>query len=269
MRRADTHAFAFLEDNVEFDFVNKNVLVTGSSRGVGRAIAQKFAASGARVAIHYHKNRRAAERTFADLPGGPHVLVQADVSDPLSVQKMIDAVLNAMERIHVLVNNAGIFEEYPIIELTYEQWQEKWERTIPTNLLGPANTSFCLIQHMKKQGGGKIVNVSSRGAFRGEPDAPAYGASKAGLNSLSQSMALALAQYNIFVYVVAPGFIDTDMTAETLSGPKGDAIRGQSPLGRVALPDEVARTVVFLASEGTDYLSGCIVDVNGASYLRS
>jgi len=221
---------------VEFDFVNKNVLVTGSSRGIGRAIAQRFAESGARVAIHYHKNRQAAEQTFADLPGGPHLLVQADVSDPVSVQEMVDTVLNATERIHVLVNNAGIFEEYPIVELTYEQWQEKWERTIRTNLLGPANTSFCLIQHMKNQGGGKIVNVSSRGAFRGEPDAPAYGASKAGLNSLSQSMALALAQYNVFVYVVAPGFIDTDMTAEMLSGPKGDAIRGQSPLGRVALP---------------------------------
>jgi NAD(P)-dependent dehydrogenase (short-subunit alcohol dehydrogenase family) len=254
---------------VEFDFVNKNVLVTGSSRGIGRAIAQRFAESGARVAIHYHKNRQAAERTFADLPGGPHLLVQADVSDPMSVQEMVDTVLNATERIHVLVNNAGIFEEYPIVELTYEQWQEKWERTIQTNLLGPANTSFCLIQHMIKQGGGKIVNVSSRGAFRGEPDAPAYGASKAGLNSLSQSMALALAQYNVFVYVVAPGFIETDMTAEILSGPKGDAIRDQSPLGRVALPEEVARTVVFLASEGTDYLTGCIVDVNGASYLRS
>ena len=254
---------------MEFDFVNKNVLVTGSSRGIGRAIAQLFAESGARVAIHYHKNRQAAERTFADLPGGPHLLVQADVSDPLSVQQMVDTVLNATERIHVLVNNAGIFEEYPIIELTYEQWQEKWERTIRTNLLGPANTSFCLMQHMKKQGGGKIVNVSSRGAFRGEPDAPDYGASKAGLNSLSQSMAVALAQYNVFVYAVAPGFIDTHMTAEMLSGPKGDAIRGQSPLGRVALPEEVARTVVFLASEGTDYLTGCIVDVNGASYLRS
>lgn len=254
---------------MEFDFANRNVLVTGSSRGVGRAIAQRFAESGARVAVHYHKNRQAAERTITDLPGGPHVLVQADVSDPVSVQKMVDTALNAMERIHVLVNNAGIFEEHPMLESTYEQWQEKWERTMRTNLFGPAYTSFCVIQHMKKQGGGKIVNVSSRGAFRGEPDAPAYGASKAGLNSLSQSMALALAQHNVFVYVVAPGFIDTDMTAEILSGPKGDAIRGQSPLGRVARTEEVARTVAFLAAEGTDYLTGCMVDINGASYLRS
>ena len=258
-----------MEDTVEFDFLNKTVLVTGSSRGIGRAIARQFAESGARVVIHYHKHRQAAERTVADLPGGPHLLVQADVADPVSVQEMVDTVLNVTERIHVLVNNAGIFEEYQLVELTYEQWQEKWERTIRTNLSGPANASFCLIQHMKQQGGGKIVNVSSRGAFRGEPDAPAYGASKAGLNALSQSMALALAPYNIFVYVVAPGFIDTDMTAEMLAGPKGDAIRSQSPLGRVALPEEIARTVLFLASEGTDYLTGCIVDVNGASYLRS
>ncbi len=96
---------------MEFDFVNKNVLVTGSSRGIGRAIAQRFAESGARVVIHYHKNRQAAERTFADLPGGPHLLVQADVSDPGSVQEMVDTVLNATERIHVLVNNAGILSD--------------------------------------------------------------------------------------------------------------------------------------------------------------
>jgi NAD(P)-dependent dehydrogenase (short-subunit alcohol dehydrogenase family) len=195
--------------------------------------------------------------------------VQADISDPASIHGMVDTTLNAIERIHVLVNNAGIFGEYQMVELTYERWQKQWERTIRTNLFGPANISFCLIRHMIDQGGGRIVNVSSRGVFRGEPDAPDYGASKAGLNSLSQSMARALAPYNIFVYVVAPGFVETDMTGEMLSGPNGDTIRGQSPLGRVALPEEVARTVAFLASEGTDYLTGCIVDVNGASYLRS
>jgi len=254
---------------MKFDFSNKNVLVTGSSRGIGRAIARQFATSGARVVIHYHRNRQAAERTVADLPGGPHLIVQADISDPAAVHGMVDTTLNAMERIHVLVNNAGIFGEYKMVELTYEQWDKQWERTIRTNLLGPANISFCLIRHMIDQGGGRIVNVSSRGAFRGEPDAPDYGASKAGLNSLSQSMAHALAPYNVFVYVVAPGFVETDMTGKMLSGPNGNTIREQSPLGRVALPEEVARAVAFLASEGTDYLTGCIVDVNGASYLRS
>jgi NAD(P)-dependent dehydrogenase (short-subunit alcohol dehydrogenase family) len=250
-------------------FVNKNVLVTGASRGIGRAIAHKFAEMGARVAIHYHQNRQAAEQTLTGLPGGPHSLFQADVSVPESVRKMVDEVIRQMETIDVLVNNAGIYERYPIVDLTYEEWREIWERTIRTNLMGPANTSFCVAQHMREHGGGKIVNVSSRGAFRGEPYAPDYGASKAGLNALSQSMAKALAPYNIFVYVVAPGFVDTDMSSPELSGPKGDEIRGESPLGRVASPEEVARTVVFLASEGTDYLTGCIVDINGASYLRS
>jgi 3-oxoacyl-[acyl-carrier protein] reductase len=250
-------------------FGGKNILVTGASRGIGRAIAQKFAELGAGVAVHYHQNREAAAQTLRGLPGGPHFMVQADVSAPGSIRNMVDTVVREIGRIHVLVNNAGIYETYPMIDLTYEEWQETWERTIRTNLMGPANTSFCAAQHMREHGGGKIINVSSRGAFRGEPDASAYGASKAGLNALSQSMARALAPYNIFVYVVAPGFVDTEMSSPLLSGPEGDAIRGQSPLGRVASPEEVARTVVFLASEGTDYLTGCIVDINGASYLRS
>jgi 3-oxoacyl-[acyl-carrier protein] reductase len=254
---------------MDSDFSNKTVLITGSSRGIGRAIAWKFAELSAHVVIHYHKDRKAAEQTLSELPGGPHLIVQADISVPESVQNMIDTVLGETGRIHVLVNNAGIFEEYPILDLTYEDWQKIWDRTIRTNLMGPANASFCMIQHMKENGGGKIVNVSSRGAFRGEPDAPAYGASKAGLNALSQSMALALAPHNIFVYVVAPGFVETDRIAPLLSGPRGDAIRAQSPFGRVAYPEEVANTVLFLASEGTDYLTGCIVDINGASYLRT
>jgi len=250
-------------------FANKNVLVTGASRGIGRAIAHKFAELGARVVVHYHQNRQAAEQTLSGLPGGPHPLIQADVSVPEAVRKMVDDVIRELGTIDVLVNNAGIYETNPIVDLTYEEWQGIWERTIRTNLMGPANISFCVAQHMREHGGGKIVNVSSRGAFRGEPYAPDYGASKAGLNALSQSMAKALAPYNIFVYVVAPGFVATDMSSPELSGPKGDEIRGQSPLGRVASPEEVAGTVVFLASEGTDYLTGCIVDINGASYIRS
>lgn len=254
---------------MDLSFANKNVLVTGASRGIGRAIAHEFAELGARVAVHYHQNRTAAEETLAGLPGGPHLLVEADIAVPESARKMVDTIVREMGAIHVLVNSAGIYGTYTIVDLTYEEWQEKWERTIRINLMGPANTSFCVVQHMREHGGGKIVNVSSRGAFRGEPHAPDYGASKAGLNALSQSMAKALAPHNIFVYVVAPGYVETDMSSAQLAGPEGDAIRSESPLGRVASPEEVARTVVFLASKGTDYLTGCIVDVNGASYLRS
>ena len=169
----------------------------------------------------------------------------------------------------MLVNNAGIFEAHPLPEVDYEGWQDAWSRTLATNLLGPANLCYCAARIMMERGGGRVVNVSSRGAFRGEPETPAYGASKAGLNAMSQSMAQALAPHGVLFYVVAPGFVETDMANTLLRGPAGDGIRSQSPLGRVATPEEVARAVVFLASEAPDFMTGAIVDVNGASYLRS
>ncbi len=250
-------------------FSNKVVLVTGASRGIGRAIAQQFAGEDARVAIHYHRNREAAEETLASLRGGPHAVFQADVADPAAAQALVDSVIAEMGKIDVLVNNAGLYQEHPAPDVDYDKWQDVWQRTLAVNLLGPANVSYCVARHMMENGGGRMVNVSSRGAFRGEPDAPAYGVSKAGLNAMSQSLAKKLAPHNIFVCVVAPGWVGTDMAAESLAGPEGEAIKQQSPLGRVARPEEVARTVVFLASEGTDFLTGCIVDVNGASYLRT
>ena len=254
---------------MELDFTGKVALVTGSSRGIGRAVAQQLAEAGARVCVHYLQDRQAAEHTLAGLAGDGHMLVQGDVSDPGAAQEMIEAVLQAAGRIDILVNNAGIYEDHPVAEVSYEKWQGAWMRTLATNLQGPANLSYCAARKMIDTGGGRIVNVSSRGAFRGEPNGPAYGASKAGMNAMSQSLAKALAPHNIFVCVVAPGFVETDMSTSTLEGPDGDSIRNQSPLGRVATPDEVARTVVFLASEGTEFLTGCIVDVNGASYLRT
>jgi 3-oxoacyl-[acyl-carrier protein] reductase len=169
----------------------------------------------------------------------------------------------------VLVNNAGIYEEHPVLSTGYEDWQRIWRRTLETNLLGPANLIHAVAPHMVAAGGGRIVNVSSRGAFRGEPDHPAYGASKAGLNSLGQSMAQALGPHGIYVTTVAPGFVDTDMAAPFLRGPAGDAIRAQSPLNRAATPREVAKVVVFLATPGAESTTGAVVDVNGASYLRT
>jgi NAD(P)-dependent dehydrogenase (short-subunit alcohol dehydrogenase family) len=251
------------------NFKDQTVLVTGASRGIGRAIAVQFAEQGASLAVHYNRNRGAAEECLSQLKGGPHMIVQADVSVAEEIKSMVEAVIKKMDRIHVLVNNAGIFREHPVPSLNYEEWQDAWRRTIDTNLIGSANAAFLVARHMIEKGGGKIVNVTSRGAFRGEPDAPAYGASKAGQNALSQSLAKALAPHNIYICAVAPGWVKTDMAEEALASPEGDAIRNQSPMGRVATPEEVAKAVVFLSSEGTDYLTGCIVDINGASYLRT
>jgi 3-oxoacyl-[acyl-carrier protein] reductase len=250
-------------------FDNQVVLVTGASRGIGAAIARLFAAQGARVAVHYHGNREGAEATIAALPGGPHLIHQADIAEPAAVQAMVAQVVSEMGRIDVLVNNAGIYEEHPVAATDYEAWQASWQRTLQTNLIGAANASYWAARAMMAQGGGRIVNVSSRGSFRGEPLAPAYGASKAGLNAMGQSLAKYLAPYNIFVGTVAPGWVETDMAAETLAGPEGDAVRAQSPLGRVARPEEVAYAVLFLASPGAEFMTGAIIDVNGASYLRT
>jgi NAD(P)-dependent dehydrogenase (short-subunit alcohol dehydrogenase family) len=254
---------------MESDFSGKVVLITGASRGIGREIARQFAERGARVVVHYHQEREAAEQVRSDLAGGPHTIVQADLGDAAAVERLAEKSIQAMGRIDVLVNNAGVYEFHPVAATTFEDWRTSWEKTIFTNLMGPAHLSYHVIRHMLQSGGGKIINITSRGAFRGEPNAPAYGASKAGLNAFSQSMAQALGPHNIFVYAVAPGFVETDMAADLLDGPEGDAIRAQSPLNRVARPEEVARVVLFLAGRGTDYLTGGIIDVNGASYLRS
>jgi 3-oxoacyl-[acyl-carrier protein] reductase len=251
------------------DFSGKVVMVTGASRGIGREIARQFAERGARLVVHYHRDRMAAEQTLASIPDNSHLLLQADLSNATSITDLAQIALEKTEKIDVLVNNAGVYEFHPVATSSFEQWRQSWERTVSTNLMGPAHLSFHVARHMLNTGGGKIINITSRGAFRGEPNAPAYGASKAGLNAFSQSMAQALAPHNIFIYAVAPGFVETEMAASVLAGPEGDAIRAQSPLNRVARPAEVARVVVFLATEGTDYLTGSIIDVNGASYLRT
>jgi NAD(P)-dependent dehydrogenase (short-subunit alcohol dehydrogenase family) len=236
--------------------VGKVVLVTGASRGI-------------RVAVHYRQDADAAAETLANLAGDGHCTVACDVSDAQAVGSLVHEVTTRMGGLDVVVNNAGVGEQHIVEEVDYSQWQAAWERILATNLLGPANLSFCAAKYMMANGGGRIVNVSSRGAFRGEPKQPAYGASKAGLNALGQSLAQALAPHGVFVFTVAPGFVQTDLAAARLAGPDGDDIRSQSPLNRVAQPEEVARTLVFLGLEAPEFLTGCIVDVNGASYLRS
>jgi 3-oxoacyl-[acyl-carrier protein] reductase len=244
-------------------------LVTGASRGIGRAIARAFAGAGDRVAVHHRDSAALAAGVLAGLPGAGHVVVQADLADPAAVRGMVDRARDALGGLDVLVNNAGVFTPHPVTEVSYEQWQAAWQQTLGVNLIGAANVTWCAVRHMIGGGGGRIVNVSSRGAFRGEPGQPAYGASKAGLNAFGQSLAIALAPHGIAVATVAPGFVDTDMAAGHLDGAAGQAIRAQSPFGRVAEAEEIAAAVLYLASPEAEWASGTILDLNGASYLRS
>jgi NAD(P)-dependent dehydrogenase (short-subunit alcohol dehydrogenase family) len=244
------------------------VLVTGASRGIGAAIARAFARNGDGVAIHYGTSVSAAEQTLASLDGSGHVLVQADLRDPEAVRSMVEEAAAALGRIDILVNNAGVFTPHPIESVDYETWQSVWRDTLDVNLIGAANVTWCALQHMPRHGSSRIVNVGSRGAFRGEPRNPSYGASKAGIAAFGQSIAKSLGHEGIAVTTIAPGFIDTDMASEHLTGPQGDEIRAQSPFNRVPSPEEVAAAVLFLASPEAEWASGTVLDFNGASYFR-
>ena len=250
--------------------MSRAVLVTGGSRGIGAAIARAFAERGDRVAVHCRDALAAAEVVRDSLDGDQHVVVRADLAVPAEVRAMVDAAAAGLGGLDVLVNNAGIYLEHPVLGTSYEEWQAAWQATLGVNLIGAANVTWCAVQHMTASGhrNGRIVNVGSRGAFRGEPTHPAYGASKAGLHAFGQSLAVALAPHGITVASVAPGFVATDMTTELLATTAGDVIRAQSPFGRVATAEEIAAAVVYLASPEAEWASGAVLDLNGASYLH-
>ena len=241
-------------------------------------MARAFAERGDRVAVHYREATAAAEAVVESLAGEGHLAVRADLEDADAVAAMVDEAAAGLGGLDVLVNNAGIYVDHPVLGTSYEEWQAAWRATLGVNLVGAANVTWCAVRHMVAGGpkgvggpggaGGRIVNVGSRGAYRGEPTHPAYGASKAGLHAFGQSLAVALAPNRITVASVAPGYVQTDMTEEELATPAGDVIRAQSPFGRVATADEVAAAVVYLASPAAEWSSGAVLDLNGASYLR-
>ncbi len=266
---------------------SRGVLVTGASRGVGAAVARAFAAHGDRVVVHHSGERSAelAEAVLGSLAGSGHARLAADVSDPAAVAALADAAVGALGRVDVLVNNAAMIVppgrgasrrgDHPLDATSYEDWVQVWQRTLATNLLGPAHLTWCVARQMievppaEEVPVGRIVNVGSRGAYRGEPDIPAYGAAKAGLHAFGQSMAQHLGRYGIAVTSVAPGFVATEMAGYALADPQAaERTRAQSPFGRVAEPEEVAHAVLALAAPEAEWASGAVLDLNGASHLR-
>ncbi|WP_413768216.1 SDR family NAD(P)-dependent oxidoreductase [Rhodococcus pyridinivorans] len=249
----------------------RKVLVTGASSGIGRATARAFADLGDTVAVHYATDRLGAEHTRAALPGGGHTIVSGDIGNPAQARNLVEQAVSALGSLDVLVNNAAVApttaNRHPITDTSYDQWCTVWQHMVNVNLLGSANVIWAAAQHMAA--GGRIINVGSRGAFRGEPEHPAYGASKAALHALGQSLAIALAPRGIAVSSVAPGFVSSERQQPKLSSEEGTALRQQSPLGRVGTPAEVASAIVYLASPEAEWTTGAILDVNGASHLRT
>jgi 3-oxoacyl-[acyl-carrier protein] reductase len=246
----------------------RTALITGSSRGIGAAIARRFAAGGMAVAVNYHQDEAAARETLESLEGFGHIVLQADVSDPDEVRGLVDTTVERLGRLDVLVNNAGLFEPQPFTMESFEAWQESWWRVLETNLLSAANASWAAVRHMRGQGGGKIINVASRSAFRAETEAPAYAASKAGMVNLTRCLARGLAQENILSYCIAPGFVETAMSRGDMESRRAE-IEADIPLGRVASVEDVAGVALFLASTDSDYLTGITIPVAGGSWLST
>ena len=242
-----------------------NILVTGASGGIGAAICKALALRGGTVVLHYQSDRAAAEATRQAMEGGGHTIIQADLGNPESTERLWQEA-SALQRIDAIVNNAGIYPSHPPLTTDYPDWTAAWQRTLAINLTGPAHLSYCAARQMAERGRGRIVNISSRSAFRGEPEAPAYAASKAGLNALSQSLAKALASKGVYVFVVAPGWVSTQRVADSV---QDKAVLAGQPLGRVATPEEVAQVVTYCTLDAPASMTGAILDVNGASYLRT
>ncbi len=249
------------------DLTDRVALITGASRGIGAETAVRFGLAGARVAVNYNRGRDEAEEVARTIGDGRAVAIGADLADPKSIQTMIDAVVVRWGRLDILVNNAAVYDRNEFERDDYEAWQRGWKRTFDVNVYGAANAAFLAMRVMRSQGGGKIINVASRAAFRGETEFADYGASKAALVNLTRSIARGCAKDNIVASCVAPGFILTEMARGELEKHYDDIVN-QIPLRRVGTVDDVAAAILFLASPMADYLNGVTIDINGGSWFQ-
>ena len=244
----------------------KRILVTGSSRGIGRAIAFRLSRDGWDVALHYVSDGDEAERTHASLGKHAAGLYSSDLSNPGSAAKLIKSAL-ADGPIHAIVNNAGVYMPIDFTKSGDAAFQANYHRTFAVNFESPMFITRAILDHFHKNKGGKILNVASRVGFRGEGGASLYAASKAALINLTRSLAVELAPSNIQLFAVAPGWVDTAMAREGMRERLDDILAG-IPLGRMASPEDVAAVAAFLLSPEASYLSGTAVDINGASYFH-
>jgi 3-oxoacyl-[acyl-carrier protein] reductase len=240
-------------------------LVTGGSRGIGRAIVQAFAAEGAKVAVVYRGSAEAAAGLVQEITqkGGTALALQADVADSASVDACVERVAKELGPIDILVNNAGVIEDDLFIRLE----PERWNKVIQTNLGGTYN--FCravAYDHMMKRRRGRIINISSVAAEHVNPGQTNYAASKGAINSFTRALAVELASRGVTVNAIAPGFIETDMSA-AVRNKAGDLIKKFIPMRRIGVPEDIARVAVFLASADSAYVTGQVLTVDGGLSL--
>jgi len=248
-----------------FSLAGRVALVTGGSRGIGRATSEMLAGAGARVVVHFRAREAEAARVVRGIAraGGQATAVGADLADPEQTAALVEETVRLYGRLDVLVNNAGIWEEGPLLTMTPAQWR----RTMAINLDSVFYGTQAAARVMKRQRSGRIVSVSSTAGQRGEAGYSHYAATKGAVISLTKSWAVELAPWGIYVNCVAPGWVDTDMTAAELRGRAGRAIARAIPLGRVGAPRDIAAAILFLASEACGFVTGEILNVNGGAVL--
>ena len=241
------------------------VVVTGASRGLGRAIAEEVARGGAKVVVNYSRSQEPAEELVNEISesGGEAIAVQADVSDAEQAQKLIDQALEEFGRVDILINNAGINIDKTLMKLSVEDW----DKVIQVDLNSAFYTVHAALPHMTEQGGGKIVNMSSFVGEAGNIGQANYAAAKAGLLGFTKTAAQELARYNITFNAICPGFIETDMVANIPEEAREKLLK-TVPLGRFGKPEEVASAVRFVV-EDADYMTGQALDINGGVYIRT
>ncbi|MDX1430052.1 MAG: SDR family oxidoreductase [Rhodothermales bacterium] len=248
------------------DLQGRIVLVTGGARGIGHAVSRLFAEANARVAVHYNRSKTEAGELAERVPGA--MAFQADLTDSAAARQLFRNVLTDMGGLDVLINNAGLARKVGWQE-SGADWEWAWDETMSVNLKSAALLSRLALGHFVEHGGGRIVTVSSRAAFRGDtPEFMAYAASKAGLVGLTRSIARGFGKKGVSAFLVAPGFTRTDMAQEFIDEYGEDYAVSDIALSRLTEPEDVARIVVFLASGLADHATGCTVDVNAGSYVH-
>ncbi len=246
----------------------KIVLVTGGSRGIGRAVVKAMAEADAHTIIHYGQSRQRAEDLAAEIGENRCLTLAADLENPGAAQSLWERAVEWKGRVDVLVNNAGVYLAAPV-DATDERWSEVWAPTLQVNLVSAADLCRLAVNHFRPRGGGIIVNVTSRAAHRGDhEDYLHYTASKGGLSSMTRSLARAFAREGVLVYAVAPGWVHTDMTDAFIAEHGKESITSEIPLGEITQPEDIANVVAFLATGKARHAIGSTIDVNGGSYVR-
>jgi 3-oxoacyl-[acyl-carrier protein] reductase len=248
-----------------FQLRGRIALVTGGSRGIGRAVVNRFVEAGVNVAINYRADKAAADEVVAHARGKgvDAIALQADVSDLTEATRLVSETVEHFKRLDFLICNAGVWEGAPVEEIP----EEMWDKTIRVNLRGTWTLCRAAVPVMKQHRFGRIVIVSSTAGQRGEANYSNYAASKGAQISFTKSLAAELGQFGINVNAVAPGWVDTDMTAETLNDEGREAVEQAIPVGAIASADDIARPIVFLCSDWARHINGEILNVNGGSVL--